>query len=378
MKKRMISCLLAFTLMLAFMPVWATSEGAVLTITPPEELPRAGDEFQVLAELTGNTGFCAFEFTLTFDKELMECTKIKLEDLMKETLSVNNPAKEDGAIIAGANAEVVKGDGKVATFTFKALQDIEAFDFGIKNLVYQDAALEQNMPLEVVGVSQVAAPEIIRPGGNLPEQPEDKPSDDPSDEPENEPEEDAEPLPTFPDSVDHWGKREIGLAAKNGWFKGDDKGNFNPDADVTRAQFVTVLWRMAGAPEVTEEAPFTDIADQIPEFKTAIAWGYGNGYIKGISETAFDPDGSLTREAGMKILHSYSGDGKGNEQILTAIYDGTFVDSKEISSWAKDSMYWGVYNTLISGTSETTLSPQGTATRAQLAKILVNYNKNFL
>ena len=154
---------------------------------------------------------------------------------------------------------------------------------------------------------------------------------------------------------------------------GDTDGNFNPDDDVTRAQFVTVLWRMAGRPDVSAELPFTDVENQLPEFKSAIKWGYANGYIKGTSDTTFAPEASLTREAGMKILHSYSGGAVGKEIQLYAIYDGTFKDSPDISGWAKQSVYWGIYNKLISGTSSSTLTPKGTATRAQLATILVNY-----
>ena len=177
----------------------------------------------------------------------------------------------------------------------------------------------------------------------------------------------------FADVTGHWGASYINEAAEKGLFKGDENGNFNPDANVTRAQFITVLWRMAGTPEATAEAPFTDIENQIPEFKSAIAWGYEKGYINGTSETTFDPSGTLTREAGMKILHYYAGGKVDKEQFLYAVYDGIFEDSAEIATWAKPSVYWGIYNKLISGTSETTLTPKGTATRAQLAKILVNY-----
>ena len=178
---------------------------------------------------------------------------------------------------------------------------------------------------------------------------------------------------SFPDVTGHWAEEFVEKAASLGLFKGDSDGNFRPDDHVTRAQFITVLWRMAGAPEVQNEAPFEDIQNQSAEFQTAIAWGYVNGYVSGISEKTFDPDGSLTREAGMKILHSYSGGAVGSEILLYSIYDGLLTDSKEISQWAKQSVYWGIYNKLISGTSEITVSPKGTATRAQLAKILVNY-----
>jgi len=309
---------------------------------------------------------------------------------------------------SGVTAEPVIDDGIVATFRFKTLEDVTSLEFGLKQIVYKDAE-RVTIDYELAGVTEEKQE---TPGGSLPEEffpeedfPEDEAVEDTPSQPQgagsgggsvssgttgsvDEQPEDTEDEtateetptvvePMFPDTKGHWAVSFINTAAEEGLFKGDDNGNFNPDADVTRAQFVTVLWRMAGAPVVDGETPFVDIQDQIPEFQSAIAWGYSNGYINGISETEFNPNGTLTREAGMKILHFYSGGERGGEQMLASIYDGTFADSKEISTWAKDSLYWGVYNQLLSGTSETTLSPQGTATRAQLAKILVNYIKSY-
>ena len=183
----------------------------------------------------------------------------------------------------------------------------------------------------------------------------------------------SENLVSFSDMQGHWAESFVNDATKLGLFKGDEQGKFNPDENVTRAQFVTVLWRMEGSPVVDIAVPFTDISNQPDEFKTAIAWGYSNGYINGESDTKFEPEGVLTREAGMKILHYYSGGMTGGELQFMAIYDGLFKDSSEISQWAKKSVYWGVYQKLLSGTSSNTLSPKDTATRGQLAKILINY-----
>lgn len=181
----------------------------------------------------------------------------------------------------------------------------------------------------------------------------------------------------FADMAGHWAEPFVKEASTLGLFKGDEAGNFNPEENITRAQFVTVLWRMAGSPEVSAELPFVDVQNQIPEFISAISWGYSNKYISGTSDKTFEPDGTLTREAAMKILHAYSGGKTGMEFQFFSIYEGLLKDSAKISSWAKTSVYWGIYNKLISGTSETTIGPDEPATRAQLAKILVNYiNQN--
>lgn len=178
---------------------------------------------------------------------------------------------------------------------------------------------------------------------------------------------------SYNDMKGHWAEEFVIKASNEGLFVGDADGNFNPDANVTRAQFITVLWRMAGKPESIEKLPFTDIDNQLPEFKKAISWGYSKGFINGTSKTTFDPDATLTREAGMKILHSYSGGKIGGEFQFYVIYDGLLKDSSKISDWAKSSVYWGIYNKLITGTTDMYINPKDTATRAQLARILVSY-----
>lgn len=180
-------------------------------------------------------------------------------------------------------------------------------------------------------------------------------------------------VPRFTDTAGHWGEAYITEAAARGLFSGYGDGRFAPDEPVTRAQFVTVLWRMAGRPEVSLEPPFTDTGGEISEFRSAIAWGYDRGYIDGISEDRFSPSGLLTREQAMKILFYFAGGETGGEAELYDVYDRGYADSTSISTWARGPMYWGVYNRIIAGVGDGLLAPQGTATRAQLAKILIVY-----
>ncbi len=398
MKKCLIVCLLVLSIVSIMIPVGAASENAVFDIRTPAELPKTGDEFEVAVELTNNPGFCAIEFVLTYDANAMECVDAVTDDVLAGSLSVTNPEADEGAIVVAASLKRLEGDGTLALYYFKANQDITAFDFKLKDIILVDEN-NGNIEYEVAGGKEAENTPVIPDDTNDSGEAEDKPeeilpdspvidtppyNDDfskeeaesvpPVSEPDSEGETEEEGAEhTFPDVVGHWAEKYVSEAVKHGLFMGDTEGNFNPDDNVTRAQFVTVLWRMAGRPDVSTKLPFADIEDQIPEFKKAITWGYANGYIKGTSDTTFEPSATLTREAGMKILHSYSGGKIGKEIQLYAVYDGIFKDSKEISDWAKNSLYWGVYNKMISGTSSDTLSPKGTATRAQLAKILVDY-----
>lgn len=262
-----------------------------------------------------------------------------------------------------ASLKVLESDGVDARYTFAAQEDITDYGFQIKNivLIYEN---NNHVPYEVADGVKDKEVSLI---------PEDS-SETESPGLSGTGNEETVVEHIFPDAVGHWAESFINEVTKRGFFQGETDGNFYPDENVTRGQFVTVLWRMAGKPAVSAEAPFTDTQDQIPEFQSAIAWGYSKGCIHGTSDTTFEPNGMLTREAGMKILHDYSGGKSGTETMFTLIYDGIFEDSHDISQWAKPSVYWGIYNELILGMTPTTLAPKVPLTRAQLAKILLHYD----
>lgn len=351
MKRGLIFCLLICVIFtMVAIPVNAADEWAKIEIQTPSELPKAGEEFEVVAYLEG-VGLSGFTIDLYAENESVECTKIVLGEMVDPVFSGENTKTFYGAArIGGLFAEEFTGDGILATYTFLAKEDLTSLNFKVSDIDFID--VEENS----VSYSIIGATEII------PEEPSDA----------EVKEEEIEHL--YADTEGHWSESYINTATEKGLFKGDEKGFFNPDDDVTRAQFITVLWRMAGSPAAdADAAPFTDISGQSEEFKTAIAWGYANGCINGTSANTFEPDGNLTREAAVKILHAYSGGQSGMELMFAFVYDGHFKDSNQISSWAKPSVYWGIYYKMLSGTSADTLSPQDTVTRAQLAKILVNY-----
>ena len=354
MKKLLTACLLIFSVIVMSLPVAMASESAVFEIKTPSALPKAGDTFQVSVELSGNAGFAAIQFTLSYNKTLMECEDVITGELLKGAFSSVNNDGHDGAIVAASSLKALGGDGVVAQYTFKAKQDILSYAFVLKDILLTDVK-NADIAYEIADKTQEGGPSNPHGGttgnGN----------------------DGADSEITFPDVIGHWAESYIKDAAERGLFIGGTDGKFNPDANVTRAQFITVLWRMAGRPDADNKIPFKDTDNQVQEFKTAIKWGYANGYIQGTSDTTFEPSASLTREAGMRILHEYSGGNTGNEIQFYAVYDGTFKDSNTISDWAKPAVYWGIFNKLISGTSADTLSPKDTATRAQLAKILVSY-----
>ena len=360
MKKRLLSLLLAAAMSLS-LSITAFAAGATLTINAPETLPKAGETFTVTVDLSGNPGFSALQFTLAYDESVMDCTQIRKGEVMRDTLSANNPDGNNGAVIAGATLEPVTTDGQVATFIFTAKEDLTEMDLRLIEVTFGD---ENASPIDYT---------VARTGATSSEA--DSEEGEEGEEGAQEPE--IIKPESFTDTKTHWAKDFINEAVSLGLFSGYPDGSFRPNANVTRAQFMTVLWRMAGRPEVDGTTPFTDIGSIREEFHKAIVWGYSMGYIGGVTETTFVPNGSLTRAAAMKILYYYNGGVSGGELMMTGIYDAGFVDSGSLSSWAKAPMYWGVYNGIISGNSASQLNPRGTATRAHLAKILVNYLDKF-
>ncbi|MBQ3901356.1 MAG: S-layer homology domain-containing protein, partial [Clostridia bacterium] len=147
---------------------------------------------------------------------------------------------------------------------------------------------------------------------------------------------------------------------------------FAPNADMSRAMLVTVLWRAEGSPAPKGSAPFTDL--KAGWYKDAVAWAYENKIVNGITETSFAPDSSVTREQIAAIFYRFAGF-KGRD-VSGAADITKFPDGSKVSKYARPAMSWAVADGLISGTKiggADYLDPKGNATRAQVATILMRY-----
>ncbi len=363
MPLRKISCfLMALVLTLGLcVPAGAVGEEIGFVVVRPEQPPKAGETFTVTVELTGGVEFSTVQFTLRCNEEELTCTGIVLGDVLSGALAASNPSASDGALVAATSLSPMRASGTVATLTFTAKKDVTDPGFALTDIVLSSEH-GQSLAYTVTGAAT-----------ETPASPPEGDKSQPGDVPENEDAPISPEIPSFPDAGGHWGETFISRAVAMGLFKGYDDGSFRPDESVTRAQFVTVLWRLAGTPETSGSTPFTDTASLSQEFQNAVAWGYANQYINGKSSGIFDPNGVLTRQEAMTILFRYSGGVSGMEAMFTGIYDGQFLDSGQVAAWAKPGMYWGVYHELISGVGGGVLSPGTDVTRAQLAKIMVQY-----
>lgn len=174
-----------------------------------------------------------------------------------------------------------------------------------------------------------------------------------------------------------WYHEAVDYAVVNGLFAGTSDTTFSPNQAMTRGMMVTVLWRLAGEPEAKNAAAFEDVtADQY--FAKAVAWASENGIVTGTSDTTFSPETNITREQMAAILYRYA-KFCNVDLSKTADLEG-FPDGEQVSVYAKEALAWAVENGIINGSIEggkTYLDPQGEATRAQVASILMRYAKSF-
>lgn len=170
-----------------------------------------------------------------------------------------------------------------------------------------------------------------------------------------------------------WYYGAAAYAYNNGLFAGMTPTTFAPNATMTRAMLVSVLWRLAGAPAPKAPNTFVDVPDGA-WYTDAVTWAAENGVVSGIGGSRFDPSGFVTREQTAEILYNFA-HSKGYD--VSARADLTaFPDAASVSGWAEEALSWANAAGLINGTvrdGQTILDPQGSASRAQVAMILMNY-----
>ena len=182
----------------------------------------------------------------------------------------------------------------------------------------------------------------------------------------------------FTDVTKNWAYPGIQYCVTHGIMGGMGDGTFAPTGTTTRAQIVQILYNLEGTPAVSGTTPFTDLTANW--YKPAILWAYQNNVVAGKSPTMFDPEGPVTREQIAVILTQYMFHVLKMNRTWTPADLSTFPDGAQVSGWAKEAMQDAVALGLINGTKAPDglvyLDPQGSATRQQVATILMNFCQN--
>lgn len=258
------------------------------------------------------------------------------------------------------------GDGALVTVTLHASASAKAGSYEI-GLGYS----EKNVCNVAGNVALSTSPGTVTVTGNGTQPPVTQPGSEENQQPTGgeSPEESA-----FTDIAGNWAEGYIRQAAAQGLIQGYGDGQYGPDNSMTRAELVTILWRANGSPS-GPVASFTDLTADW--YREAVAWAERSGIVNGVGDGLFEPDGHVTREQLVTILHRMAGTPMGMEVMLTGVYDQQYLDSGKVAQWAKQALYWTVFNEIYCGeaslTVGQTLAPQADANRAQIAVMIVRY-----
>ena len=184
----------------------------------------------------------------------------------------------------------------------------------------------------------------------------------------------SDPLTDIPDGK--WYTSGVLYCYEKGLMNGTAADKFSPNSLLTRAMFVTVL----AAIDKADTSKYTGSSfSDVPTgkwYSKPIEWAYKNGYTSGVGNGEFGVNDAVTREQLAVFLYNYTE--KKGRQVKNLAELSAFTDAGSVSKWAVNGVRWAVGNKMISGTSETLLSPRVAATRAQIALIVMNYVENIL
>ncbi len=249
-------------------------------------------------------------------------------------------AKAEGVVeLAYATAKAVPADTAVAVLTFKATEEAgDVVNVNVEHMEVNDGASDVEEVLEIEVHHNCPTAHFV--------------------------------------DVDQskWYHEYVDYAFEAGYMKGMDDTHFAPNAKMTRAQLVTILYRMAGSPEVELSERFTDVNNN-RFYAEAIAWAVKEGIARGITEELFKPDSAVTREQMVTFFARYA-EYKGIKVTAKGDLCG-YVDGKTVKPYAVEAMIWATESGLINGVGGNTLRPKGTATRAQVAKVIAMYDEIF-
>ena len=175
---------------------------------------------------------------------------------------------------------------------------------------------------------------------------------------------------TFPDVTGRdWCYTQVMQAAETGLMNGYADGRFGKNDPITRGQMVQILYSYYGQ-DVGADSGFSDVPASA-WYAKAVAWASKKGVVSGYANGTFAPNDQLTREQMVTILYNVAGKPAANYSIMD-----NYKDREQVASYAVNGFAWALWKNMVSGTSARTLSPRGTATRAQVAVILVRYLEN--
>lgn len=335
------------------------SETPVAVITDPSQIYGNDAEIQDLLDNgPKNELYLWAGQTLTFNVSTKRCMQVGLKapsDATSYTLKVNGTVVGTEKTALAASVDLFYDLVKAPT-TAETVYTVSITNTGSKVLSVTDLKICDDPSAAFVALTEEDICGILEDAGYT----------DPSAE-------HVCPSANFVDvAPDQWFHEAVDFVVEKGLMNGMSKTVFNPEGNMNRAQIVTVLYRLAGSPDVESASSFTDVpADSF--YGNAVAWAVSNGITNGTSATTFNPSGDVTREQMVTFLYRYV-KSTGADLTTTGDLNG-YTDASAVSSWAVDAFIWAVENGIISGMTADTLVPGATTNRAQVATVLMRFVK---
>ncbi len=375
--KRWCLIAMAVCLLLTLMPrPAAAADGAALQISSGQVEP--GKSVTLELSIADNPGLAACRiyfyydttaFTVTPGRDLKAAGTFSEEGvIIGNTIQqariggrYDGDSTKDGVLAFWYNltGENTTANGAFMTVTLTAAETIQAGVYPIEvGYSQQDTRGEdgKELPLKTAtGTITVEGGEVPPETGETPVSP--KPA-----------------TPLFEDVTGHWAESYIWQAASLKLVEGYNN-RYRPDDTMTRAELVTILWRAMGEPQPAKAATFTDLTQDW--YCTAIAWAEENQLVNGVGNGKFDPQGTLTRQQTVTILHRLAGAPAGEELWLTGVYNAQYGDSGQLAQWGRSATYWSVYKGIYCGANSLEigqlLEPNAPASRGQIAVMITRY-----
>ena len=325
----------------------ASTSAGTLSVTPGQ-----GDSKTVTLDLNAENSTNG-KLTVGYDTDVLTLTAVEPTDAALNSFVT----AEDGTVtFAYANKTAV--NGKLATLTFS--YDASSAP---KTTVATVTTLEEGGSQKEIAqkVTLTLKDEVVVPVG--PSEPS-KPST---------PTEPEKPDFPFKDvTEDHPFYEDIKYVYEKGLMQGVSEDIFQSGTTTTRGMIATILYRMEGEPAVKNASSFKDVADGM-FYTKAVAWAAANGIVNGYADGTFQPDQTISREQMAAILYRYAQYKGCDVSVGEDTNILSYSDATQVAEYAIPAFQWAVGAGIINGTTATTLSPKGSATRGQVAAILHRY-----
>ena len=377
--RRKIACILVAALILSVLSM-GTLAASTAQVSISSGSVKAGDTVDLTVELTGNPGMAAYMLYIYYDTEAFTVDPAKGisagsdfaggillgNDLTTARKNSDEPvgdSSKDGVLALWCNSTGTNTtkNGQILTIHLQAKDTAANGTYTVSlghdadNTVNEDGG---KVALAVTGGTVTVT------GGTA-----DKPNEDEESDTTG-----GAGVVDFTDIAGNWAEDYIVQANARELVYGFS-GRYRPNDTMTRAEFVTILYRACGSPKPAQAASFTDLTQDW--YRDPVAWAQENQVVNGVGNNRFDPDGSVTREQLVTILFRLSGGQSGMESMFTTTYDGAYTDAGQISAYAKPAVYWSIYHEILCGEQSLTvpaaLAPRAAATRAQIAVMIVRY-----